>query len=107
MIPPSMSTPLFTFPFTCACRTSRNVPPRPRPLRHGLFTNKAAQYVATALAPLVLGGHLELGPLLASPCEGLIEGGKAAEFAVVAIKQVRSGCFFFVLLRRQLCEGEN
>ena len=47
--------------------------------------------MATALAPLVLGGHLALGPLLASPCEGLVEGGKAAEFAVVAIKQVRGG----------------
>eukprot|EP00903_Cladosiphon_okamuranus_P012976 g12110.t1 len=50
---------------------------------------QAAQYVATALAPLVLGGHIALGPLLASPCEGLMEGGKAAEFAVVAIKQVK------------------
>lgn len=47
--------------------------------------------MATALAPLVLGGHIALGPLLASPCEGLMEGGKAAEFAVVAIKQVRLG----------------
>lgn len=47
--------------------------------------------MATALAPLVLGGHLALGPLLASPCEGLMQGGKAAEFAVVAIKQVRGG----------------
>ncbi|CAM9611619.1 unnamed protein product [Pylaiella littoralis] len=51
---------------------------------------QVSQYVATALAPLVLGGHLELGPLLASPCESLMEGGKAAEFAVVAIKQVRA-----------------
>eukprot|EP00752_Nemacystus_decipiens_P002138 g2038.t1 len=50
---------------------------------------QAAQYVATALAPLVLGGHVALGPLLASPCQGLMEGGKAAEFAVVAIKQVK------------------
>ena len=47
--------------------------------------------MATALSPLVLGGHVALGPLLSSPCEGLIEGGKAAEFAVFAIKQVRFG----------------
>lgn len=47
--------------------------------------------MAAALAPLVLAGHLALGPLLASPCEGLMEGGKAAEFAVVAVKQVRVG----------------
>lgn len=45
--------------------------------------------MASALAPLVLGGHVAMGQLLASPCEGLMEGGKAAEFAVVAIKQVR------------------
>lgn len=62
---------------------------------------QAAQYVATALAPLVLGGHLALGPLLASPCEGLMEGGKAAEFAVFAVKQVRVerklwGCYSLV-----------
>lgn len=51
---------------------------------------QAVQYVAAALAPLVLGGHLSLGPLLSSPCELLMEGGKAAEFAVVAIKQVNT-----------------
>ncbi|CAM9691739.1 unnamed protein product [Scytosiphon promiscuus] len=51
---------------------------------------QAVTYVASALAPLALGGHVKLGPLLASPCEGLMEGGKAAEFAVVAIKQVKA-----------------
>lgn len=60
--------------------------------------NKAAEYVATALAPLVLGGYLHLGPLLVSPCEGLMEGGKAAEFAVVAIQQVHSGVWVWVWL---------
>ncbi|CAN0167845.1 unnamed protein product [Ectocarpus sp. 4 AP-2014] len=51
---------------------------------------QATQYVASALAPLVLGGHVKLGPLLSSPCDGLMEGGKAAEFAVVAMKQVKA-----------------
>ena len=57
--------------------------------------------MATALAPLVLGGYIALGPLLASPCEGLMEGGKAADFAVVAIKQVRLANLRLVLVSRR------
>lgn len=67
---------------------------------------QATQYVASALAPLVLGGHVKLGPLLASPCEGLMEGGKAAEFAVVAIKQVRSN-YAMTTVKCFCCEGKR
>ncbi|CAN0152737.1 unnamed protein product [Laminaria digitata] len=50
---------------------------------------QAAKYVAAAAAPLVLGGHIPFAALVGSPCEGLLEGGKAAEFAVLAIAQVK------------------
>lgn len=46
--------------------------------------------MAAVVASLVLAGHLALGPLLAEPCEGLLEGGKAASFAVICMGQVRS-----------------
>lgn len=44
--------------------------------------------MAAAVAPLVLEGYLPLGSLVASPCEGLLEGGKAAEFAVAVLSEV-------------------
>lgn len=44
--------------------------------------------MAAAVAPLVLGGYLTLESLVASPCEGLLEGGKAAEFAVAVLSEV-------------------
>lgn len=46
------------------------------------------EWVGAVMAPLALGGYLSLGPLLAQPCEGLLEGGKAASFAVIAMGQV-------------------
>ena len=44
--------------------------------------------MAAAAAPLVLGGHVAFSALVGSPCGGLLDGGKAAEFAVLAIGQV-------------------
>ncbi|CAM9283329.1 unnamed protein product [Ascophyllum nodosum] len=50
---------------------------------------QATTYVAAAAASLVLGGYLDFGSLVASPCEGLLEGGKAAEFAVVTLSELK------------------
>lgn len=50
--------------------------------------------MAAVVAALSLSGHLSLGPLLATPCEGLLEGGKAASFAAIAMAQVAKTIFF-------------
>ena len=60
-------------------------------------------YVADAAAPLVLGGHISFAALVSSPCAGLLEGGKAAEFAVLAIVQVLSLSVLFLLLFFVVC----
>lgn len=70
---------LFSIPTDCCCCFYTN------PLH---LPPKVTTYVAAAVAPLVLGGYLPLGSLVASPCEGLLEGGKAAEFAVAVLSEV-------------------
>lgn len=55
-----------------------------------LCYKKAEEYVAAVVTPLSLGGHLSLGPFLATPCEGLLEGGKAASFATLVMARVKA-----------------
>lgn len=54
------------------------------------LSQKAEDYVAAVVAPLALGGYLSLGPFLATPCAGLLEGGKAASFATLTMATVKA-----------------